>query len=197
MWWLGGNICLHSPFWILPQACPGLEPRKFVGLDTVLLNKEKLIHSHNALSRLHLLLMRCFVQGTYLANDHTYFANDQILMTYNAGLWDSSVGQPWFEAYFSGLSTSTQGCVIVYHSSLQLYHRMAWTGRDLKDCQIPPPLPQAGLTTTGSSTRSDCPGPHPAWPWTLSEIGQPQPLWQPVLASHRCLSRRTSTWHLI
>ena len=40
------------------------------------LNKERLKHFHNALSKLHLLLMRCFVQDTYFTNDHTYFAND-------------------------------------------------------------------------------------------------------------------------
>jgi len=52
----------------------------------VLLNKEMLIHSHNSVSELHLLLMRCFVQAMYFTNDHTYFTNGQILTIYNAGL---------------------------------------------------------------------------------------------------------------
>lgn len=51
------------------------------GLDTILLNKERFIHSHNALSKLHLLQMRCFVQDTHFTNDHTYFASDWILIT--------------------------------------------------------------------------------------------------------------------
>lgn len=72
----------------------------------MLLNKERLIHTHNTLSKIHFLLMRCFVQDTYFTNDHTYFANDQIMMKYSAGLWDSSRDQLWFEAYCSGLSTS-------------------------------------------------------------------------------------------
>ena len=57
-----------------------------VGLDTMLLNKERLIRSHNALSKLHLLLIRCFVEDMYFANDHTFFTNDSILMIYNAVL---------------------------------------------------------------------------------------------------------------
>jgi len=52
----------------------------------MLQNKERFIHSHNASSKLHLLLMRRFVQDAYFVNDHTYFANDQIPMIYNAGL---------------------------------------------------------------------------------------------------------------
>ena len=36
---------------------------------------------------------------------------------------------------------------------------MAWVGRDPKDHQVPIPLPQAGLTSTRSSTRSGWPGP--------------------------------------
>jgi len=55
-----------------------------VALDTTFLNKERLIH--NVLSKLYLLLMRCFVQDTYFVNDHTYFTNDQIPMICNAGL---------------------------------------------------------------------------------------------------------------
>lgn len=35
----------------------------------MLLNRERLIHSHNTLSKLLLLLMRCFVQDTYFADD--------------------------------------------------------------------------------------------------------------------------------
>jgi len=53
---------------------------------------------------------------------------------------------------------------------------MAWVGRDLKDHQVPTPLPQAGLAATRSSTGSGCPGPiqpgleppevgHPQLPW--------------------------------
>ena len=49
-------------------------------LDTMLLNKKMSMHSYNTLSKLHLLLIRCFVQDTYFANDGTYFANDQILI---------------------------------------------------------------------------------------------------------------------
>jgi len=76
------------------------------GLDTMLLNKERLIRSHNALSKLHLLLIRCFVEDMYFANDHTYFANGRILVIDNSGLWGSSRCQLWFEVYSSGLSTS-------------------------------------------------------------------------------------------
>jgi len=47
-----------------------------VGLDPMLLNKDRLTHSHNTFSKLHLLLMRHFVQDTY-------FANDSILMISN------------------------------------------------------------------------------------------------------------------
>lgn len=50
-----------------------------IGLDTVLLNRERLIHSHNTLSKLLLLLMRCFGQDAY-------FADEWILMVDNAGL---------------------------------------------------------------------------------------------------------------
>lgn len=42
------------------------------GLDTVLLNKllkERFVHFHNALPKLHLLQMRCFAQDTYFTND--------------------------------------------------------------------------------------------------------------------------------
>ena len=52
----------------------------------MLLNKERLIHSHNALSKLHLLLMRYFVQDVCFARDHMYFANDLILVICNSGL---------------------------------------------------------------------------------------------------------------
>lgn len=86
-----------------------------VGLDTMLLNKERLIHSHSGLSKIHLLLMRCFVQDTHFANYHTYFSNDHILMICNTGLWDSPRGQLWFEAYSSGLSNSTPSCKSCQH----------------------------------------------------------------------------------
>ena len=49
------------------------------GLDTMLLNKERLIHSHNSLFKVKLLLMRRFVQDTH-------FANDRILAIYNTWL---------------------------------------------------------------------------------------------------------------
>jgi len=65
----------------------------------MLLNKDRLTHSHNTFSKLHLLLMRHFVQDTY-------FANDSILMISNVQSWDSSRGQLWFEANCSGLSAS-------------------------------------------------------------------------------------------
>lgn len=45
----------------------------------MLLHRERLIHSHDTLSKLLVLLMRCFVQGTY-------FATDWMLMVGNAGL---------------------------------------------------------------------------------------------------------------
>lgn len=53
------------------------------GLDTILLNKllkERFVHFHNALPKLHLLQMRCFAQVTYFTNDRTYFTNDWILI---------------------------------------------------------------------------------------------------------------------
>lgn len=40
-----------------------------VGLDAMLPSKKRLKHSHNTFSKLHLLIMRCFVQDTYFAND--------------------------------------------------------------------------------------------------------------------------------
>jgi len=43
-------------------------------------------------------------------------------------------------------------------------HRMSCVGRERKDHQVPPPLPQVGLPFAKSSARSDCPGPHPTWP---------------------------------
>ena len=36
---------------------------------------------------------------------------------------------------------------------------MAWVGRDLKDHQVPKPMPQAGLPATRLSIRSDYSGP--------------------------------------
>ena len=55
-------------------------------------------------------------------------------------------------------------------------HRMAWTGRDLKDHQVPKLLPQPGLPATRSATRSDCPGSHPTLLWMppgFSSISSP------------------------
>lgn len=52
----------------------------------MLVSKKTLMHSHNALSKPYLLLMRCFVQDMYFTNDHKYFANDWILLIYSAGL---------------------------------------------------------------------------------------------------------------
>ena len=83
---LAGNIWFHSPSSLARVQGGTKEVCVRGGLDTILLNKERFIHSHNASSKLHLLLMRRFVQDAYFVNDHTYFANDQILMTYNAGL---------------------------------------------------------------------------------------------------------------
>ena len=62
---------------------------------------------------------------------------------------------------------------------IQTFHRIGiiWIGRDLKDHQVPTPLPQAGLLITRSSTRSDCPGPHPTWPWTLPGKGHLPHFW--------------------
>lgn len=57
-----------------------------VGSDTLLLNKEKITHSHKDLSKPHLFLMRCFVQAMYFPNDQTYFAKDQTQLIFNAGL---------------------------------------------------------------------------------------------------------------
>ena len=50
------------------------------------------------------------------------------------------------------------------HRIISWDHRMTWVGRDLKDHKVPTPLPKVGLQTARSSTRSDCPGPHPIWP---------------------------------
>ena len=57
-----------------------------VGSDTLLLNKEKITHSQDDLSKPHLFLMRCFVQAMYFPNDQTYFAKDQTQLIRNAGL---------------------------------------------------------------------------------------------------------------
>lgn len=59
-----------------------------------------------------------------------------------------------------------------------VYHRIIeWLGggRNLKDCQVPTPLPQAELPAT-SSTRSGYLEPHPTWPQTPSGTEHPQPL---------------------
>lgn len=118
-WQLDGNIWFHSPSLdstsnlARPQGGTK-EVRVPVDLDAMLLNKERLIYPHNALSKLCLLLIRRFVQDTYFASDHTYFANDWILMTYNALLWGSSRGQLWFKACCSGLSTSISICTYMW-----------------------------------------------------------------------------------
>jgi len=54
---------------------------------------------------------------------------------------------------------------------------MAWVGRYLKNHQVATALLQARLPNARSSTRSDCLGPHPAWPWTPPGTGHPQALW--------------------
>jgi len=50
-------------------------------------------------------------------------------------------------------------------SNLNLNHRMAWIGRDLKGHQAPTPLPWAGPPTSISNTRPGWAGPHPTRPW--------------------------------
>ena len=55
--------------------------------------------------------------------------------------------------------------------------RMAWVGRDSKDHQVSPPVPQAEPPSSRAGTRSGCPGPHLNWPWTPPEMGHPQTLW--------------------
>ena len=63
---------------------------------------------------------------------------------------------------------------------------MAWVGGDLEDHLGPAHLLWAGMLTAGSSTRSGCPGHHPAWPWVLSGMGHLQ-----------SLCGKASPWHLI
>ena len=46
------------------------EVRVLVGLDTMLLNKERLIHPNNTLSKPHL---RCFAQDVYFASGYTFW----------------------------------------------------------------------------------------------------------------------------
>lgn len=104
------NSCFCSPFLISTSSLTRTQGWTkgvcvLIGLDTMLLNKERLIHSHNSLSKLHFLLMRHFIQDRYFVNYYTYFANDRILMLFHTWLWDSPKGQLWFEAYCSDLST--------------------------------------------------------------------------------------------
>jgi len=47
-------------------------------------------------------------------------------------------------------------------------HRMVWVERGLKEHLVLNPLVQAGLLTARSNTRSGCPEPYPAWPWTCN-----------------------------
>lgn len=48
-----------------------------------------------------------------------------------------------------------------------------WVGRDHQNPSSPTPL-QWSRT---SSIRSDCPEPHPSWPWVCPGMGHPLPLW--------------------
>ena len=67
------SLCLLDSTSILARTQGGTkEVCVLVGLDTMLLNKEKLIYFHDTLSKLHLLLMRHFVQDAYFANNCTY-----------------------------------------------------------------------------------------------------------------------------
>ena len=50
-------------------------------------------------------------------------------------------------------------------------HRMAWFAKDLRNHQAPTCLLQAGLPTSISNTRPDCPGPHSTWLWTPPGMG--------------------------
>lgn len=61
-------------------------------------------------------------------------------------------------------------------------HRImeSWNGLDWEGPQgsfSSRPLPQAGLLSTKSCTRSGCPGPCPNWPWTSLVTEHPQFWW--------------------
>lgn len=51
---------------------------------------------------------------------------------------------------------------------------MALVGRDFKDHLIPDPLPQTGLQTARSNTRSGGPDCHLAWTQLTPAMGHPQ-----------------------
>ena len=76
------------------------------------------------------------------------------------------------------------------------FHRMAQTGRDLKDHHAPIPLPRAGPPTSISNTRPGCTGPHPTWPWTPLVIGHPQPLWAACSSSEASIQtlKQSNVW---
>jgi len=57
---------------------------------------------------------------------------------------------------------------------LKKNHRMAWFGRDFKDCLVPTLGTDLGNDVM---PKSGCPGPHPAWPWMHPGMGHPQLLW--------------------
>lgn len=67
---------------------------------------------------------------------------------------------------------------------------------NLKDHLVPAPVPQAGLLTRRPSTSSDCPVPHPTWPWTPPGMGHTHPRWETFSSTSPSFQWKNSPWHL-
>ena len=63
------------------------------------------------------------------------------------------------------------------------HHRMAWVGKDLKDCEVLTPPPQAGPPTSTFHTGPGCPGSPSChqllWPWQMWAQSSRKPLAEP------------------